>query len=100
MEPDKQSEYDAAEEFEGTRVPFSGATFLGKLDVVSGGKFNGYLIENKYTTKKSYSLNKHYIRECERLARREGKKCFMRVDYEGQKYIVIRQDWFQELFNG
>lgn len=97
MEKHKRSEVEAADDFDGKRVPLSGAG-LDKLDVVTGGIYKGYRIENKYTEKGSYGVNFKYFKECERLARLENSKVFMRIDDgKHQPLITIRQDLFKEL---
>lgn len=95
----RDSELEAASDFEGKRTKFSGASDDDKSDVITGGKYEGYFIENKATKQKSYSINFEYFKKQERYARIQGKKFFMRIDNTKEEpLIVIRQSEFQRLF--
>ena len=99
MENFKKSEYQGAEDFEGKRIPFSGSRAEDKLDMVCGQKFGAKKIENKYTDKGSYSVKLAYLKECERLARIEGKKFMLRIDFSlKDQYILVKQSDYKELY--
>lgn len=99
MENFKKSEYQGAEDFEGKRIPFSGSRAEDKLDIIAGERFGAKKIENKYTDKGSYSVKLAYLKECERLARIEGKKFMLRIDFSlKDQYILVKQSDYKELY--
>ena len=101
MEKCKRSEVEGAVDFEGERVPFSGAGFF-KLDFYTGGKYSGYAVENKFTEKKSYSVHFKYFQDQEVFARTQtGSRFFMRIDDgKNNPLVIVRQSEFKRLLDG
>lgn len=103
MERDYQiSELQALEDFEeygSELVPYSGALVDRKLDLVLRlGKLWNYLISNKFTAQKSISFKLDDLKKDRQQAKIMGKKLFRRIEFSnGEKYILIDQDWFKEL---
>lgn len=98
MKDHKLSEKEGADDFLGQLVPFSGAG-IEPLDFETGGKYDGYLVENKHTVRKSYSIQFDYFKAQERRARMVGKKFFLRIDNGKDEPIIgIRQSLFKEMF--
>ena len=95
----QRSEMDAADQY-GKLTPGSGNTAFEKGDVVGEGNYKNIRIENKFTEAKSFSLNKEYliqkIKECLVL---HGKELVMRVDFNGECYVVMRDNFFRSNFS-
>lgn len=99
--PWQDSERDAAEIFNAKRVPFSGALVDNKLDLmIDEGILQNYLIENKFTSKESFSLKKDVLKKAFQQAAMMGKKFFLRLDFgEGFVFDVIPERDFLTLLS-
>ena len=81
-------EKSIAKELGGKAQPGSGNQFNAKGDV----KLDDYLIEHKYTDKKSYSLNKDTFKKIEREAQEVGKCPAMIIELQDRKLVVLRYE--------
>ena len=90
-----------AADYYGKLVPGSGNTSHNKGDVVGVGIYRDLRVENKFTEKKSFSLNKDYLRKIikESLVL-HGTELIMRIDFSGETYIVMREDHFRNICDG
>lgn len=98
--PDELSELEAAEIY-GKRQPRSGSGMFDKMDVIGTKEkgFEGYIIENKWTGKQSFSINRAIIDKARRQSRYENKIPLIRVDLNSEEvYICIKEDDFLRLF--
>ncbi len=98
MADPRQSASRAQEErtagaYRGSRQPGSGAGWMRKADV----RTDQFLIENKTTTKASYSLKADTLRTLSRQAAAEDRIGVLQVDLGGHSYVVLREDDFQGL---
>lgn len=89
----RRSEDDA--KWFGRRNAFSGGQNDNKLDLTGEGYYRGSRMENKYTTKKSYSVNKEYWRLLEQQALITGDTPILRIDFGDLKLIVLREDHYR-----
>jgi hypothetical protein len=92
-----KSENAAANSF-GKRIAFSGAHKMMKGDVMGEGAFKDYLVEHKFTEKKSYSLKLELLKKIALEALGEGRKALFSIDFGGNdQYIVLRKRDFMAL---
>ena len=95
----KLSEMDAADSY-GKLTPGSGNTSHNKGDIVGQEEYSPVRIENKHTEAKSFSLNKKYLREQIKQCRvLHGTELVFRIDFDGETYMVLREDYFRNIFN-
>lgn len=100
MKLGKKSEDKAAKKYGGTTTPASGAMWFAKGDIgvnkdICG--FKGLLIENKETSKKSYSLKLAEIDQIEEQALMEDQLPVFRVDFNGKAVIALPEWVFEHL---
>lgn len=76
-------------------VPRSGAGLDSKLDhIIPDGPIAGTRIENKQTSKESYSIKKADLRKYARQAAMTGDKFFLRIDFGGgEVYNLFPEDF-------
>ena len=91
-----KQEKEIAKDLEGGRAqPASGSIWCFPNDVASGN----FLVEAKYTDKKSFSVKKAYIKDFVMTALKKAKlpALVIQFDPEGDKYVLIRYDDFISL---
>jgi len=94
----KQSEINAANKYNGRLVPGSGCFSNSKLDIrIDEGPLTGYRMENKHTTKTSFSLKQEILRKASVQAMLTGNKAIVRIDYDGDEYILMSEKVFSTL---
>lgn len=95
LNPWEKSELTAGSIY-GKVVPASGACKeLGKSDIIGLGKYADWRGENKWTEKQSYSLKLQTIKKIMREAVQVGQQGFLRVDFNGEVFIVIPERVFR-----
>lgn len=89
----KKDEKDTAVRLKGRRQPGSGNTLFAKGDV----KTEKFLISNKSTEKKQFSLRLSDWVEIENQALKEGREPLMVISIAGFKVVVMGMNEFEEL---
>jgi hypothetical protein len=96
----EKSQDETAKNFDGKVIGASGSG-QDKMDIAGGGRWEDFLIENKYTTKKSFSLNKSILQKAKRQAKVEGKEHIVLIEFEdtprNHRYILIEEKDFFNL---
>lgn len=97
MENFRKSEKEAASIY-GKPVPYSGAGAFAKGDVMGDGEFAGFLVENKYTANKSFSISKALWKKTIQQAHQMHKRPILRVDFGKEEvYVCLREEDFLRL---
>jgi hypothetical protein len=63
----------------------SGSRWWNKMD----GSNDEIVVENKWTEKNQYILKKDFLLKCRQQAWRSDKKFRLRVDFDGEIFVVI-----------
>lgn len=72
---------------------------VDKLDIIGQGRFEGLLIENKFTENKSFTLSSHSLRKAKAQAAAMGKNFLMRIDFgDGRVYILQEETDFVDTY--
>lgn len=96
------SEDEACKIYGGKLTPGSGNTADSKLDILIDNEDSplfGFRIENKYTDKDSFSINKKTMNKAFHQSALTGSNHFIRVDIHGDKYVWLRENMFLNLIN-
>ena len=89
----KKQEERTAEKYNGSRNVMSGAGWVRKNDV----RTIDLLVENKFTDKKSYSIQSQDMVKLARTAILEDRVPVLQIDLGGRSYVVILEDDFLEM---
>jgi hypothetical protein len=83
-----------ADQYNGARVPMSGATWHSKNDV----RTDDLLIENKRTDNvSSITIKAKDLEELDRHACQEGRQGILQFDLNGREYVILRSGFAREL---
>ena len=98
----QKSEKKAAKRYGGTLKPASGALWVAKGDIsvkkdIMG--FRGLLIQNKETSKKSYTLKLEQVKEIEEQALMEDLIPVFRISYNGEGVVALPEWVFEHLIH-
>ena len=85
-----KSELEAAEIY-GKRVSMSGAG-VDKLDVTGENEFDRFKFDNKYTDKKSFSINRDDFERMIRQAKLSGHEFIARIDLGGKLKLICMEE--------
>ena len=91
-----KQEQRTADTYRGSRNVMSGAGWVRKNDV----RAEHFLIENKFTDKKSYSIKADEMLKLSRTALMEDRIPLLQVDLQGRRYVVLCEDDLMEILNG
>ena len=89
----KKQEERTAEKYNGSRNVMSGAGWVRKNDV----RTIDLLVENKFTDKKSYSIQSQDMVKLARTAILEDRIPVLQVDLGGRSYVVLMENDFLEM---
>jgi hypothetical protein len=89
----KKQEERTAEKYYGSRNVMSGAGWVRKNDV----RTIDLLVENKFTDKKSYSIQSQEMVKLARTAILEDRIPVLQVDLGGRSYVVLLENDFMEM---
>ena len=93
-------EKKASKELGGSLVPNSGALWFAKGDIILKKEmfgFNGIMIQNKKTDKKSYTLQERELLTLNDEALVDDKIPVFRIGFESDAYMVIPEWFFKAL---
>jgi Holliday junction resolvase len=90
MKASQSHEKRLAKVIDGSRVAASGAFWSRKGDVRS----ERYLIEHKYTAKKSYSIKAEDLQKLEKEAIMVGREPLFCISLGGKNYVLQTEDDF------
>ena len=91
----KKQEERTAEKYKGSRNVMSGAGWVRKNDV----RTIDLLVENKFTDKKSYSIQSQEMVKLARTAILEDRIPVLQVDLGGRSYVVLLENDFLEMIH-
>ena len=89
----KKQEERTADKYNGSRNVMSGAGWVRKNDV----RTIDLLVENKFTDKKSYSIQSQDMFTLARTAILEDRIPVLQVDLGGRSYVVLMENDFLEM---
>lgn len=95
MDKWKKQEKKDAKDFDGKRTLRSGGIWFMPGDV----KTEEYLIENKTTDNKSYSLKALVWKKIHKEAIKEGRKPLMLIQIQDVELVVLDRNDFLEMIN-
>ena len=97
MEDWEASERESEKKY-GRRIPGSGSG-LNKLDIEGRGIYDGLLLENKFTTKKSRSISLSELLKAKRQAIQMGAAdWFMVVDFSRKsRFVLVEERLWQNM---
>ena len=97
----EESQDLTARVYEGTVTPASGSGD-SLLDVVAGGKYKGYRIENKFTESASFSISKKLIKKARLQAASMGTFYFFVIEIEDKprniRMVCMEEHFFTSIF--
>lgn len=92
QEASRRHEERLADKFDGQRSAASGAFWSRKGDV----RTDKYLIEHKYTAKKSFTIKAEVLRKIEEEALLDSRTPVLAFELEGTNYVILKEDDWDE----